>query len=86
MDYNAEQEKVSKWIQDALTVLCKNRLSYNMGFTLEGVVKVIIDIEQTFMIRVNNTVGEVPHIIKDEITTSFTGSTAKRVRTGTCKS
>ncbi len=73
MDYEAEHEKVSSLIQDALSLLCKECLNYNRGFTLEGEVKVVIDTEQTFHIFIKDAIGDVPHVF----------TTAKKVKTGT---
>ncbi len=66
MDLTVEQHKISQIIRDTISALCKNGLTYNIGFMLEGVVKVFIDSEQPFLININDTVfAEGTYVGKD---------------------
>ncbi len=54
----AEQQKVTALIKEAVSVLCKNSLSYTTTFTVEGVLTVTKDCSQTFQIVINETIGD----------------------------
>ncbi len=58
MDLPGMQRKISALLREAVTVLCKNSLTYTHTFTVEGVLDVTLDCVQTFPIEINETVGD----------------------------
>ncbi len=66
MDHRLEQERISQLIQDALPSLFMNScVRYKKGFTVKGVVRVEVDLEQSFRIYIDDSVGEVSCVNKD---------------------
>ncbi len=53
-----EQQKVTALIKEAISVLCKNSLSYTTTFTVEGVLTVTKDCAQRFQIVIDETIGD----------------------------
>ncbi len=65
MSYHDEKEKISDLIREALRVLVSNGVSHNMGFAVEGGIRVITDTKEMFEVDINEVVG----ITNDELTT-----------------
>ncbi len=57
MEYSEEQSKITDLIKEAITVLCKSGLTYNVGFALEGEIKIMLDTKKMFRISLNEVFG-----------------------------
>ncbi len=57
MSFCMEHHQISNLIREAMTTLCKNGLTYNLGFALEGKIQVLLDTRVTFEIKVNEVFG-----------------------------
>ena len=51
-----EQAKVRALLAEAITVLCKNGLSYRNEFCVEGLLGITLDNEDVFLISINETI------------------------------
>ncbi len=65
-DSKAELKRLSRLIGCSVTELCRRSLTYNVGITIEGVVKVTIDSKQTLIIQLNDTVVDSLNDIKNK--------------------
>ncbi len=51
-----DQAKVKALLTEAITVLCKNGLSYRTEFSVEGLLGITLDNEEVFLININETI------------------------------
>ncbi len=65
-----EQAKVRALLCEAITVLCKNGLSYSTEFSIEGLLGITVDNSEVFLISINES-------IKNEVLPEGRGSAAK---------
>ena len=62
MTMREDQEKVKALLTEAISVLCKNGLSYREEFTIEGLLGITLDNEDVFLVNINEH-------IKSEVST-----------------
>ncbi len=88
MHLTEEQEKVKALLVEAMTVLCKNGITYRSEFSIEGLLGITVDNEEVFLINVNQIVkGEESHLVPGpavsaEKTRTGPGSPSKSWRGG----
>ena len=51
-----DQAKVKALLTEAITVLCKNGLSYRAEFCVEGLLGITLDNDEVFLININETI------------------------------
>ena len=51
-----DQERVTQLLTDAITVLCKNGLSYDSQFCIEGLLGITLDEREVFLVKIDETV------------------------------
>ena len=51
-----DQERVTQLLTDAITVLCKNGLSYDSQFCIEGLLGITLDEKEVFLVKIDETV------------------------------
>ena len=51
-----DQAKVKALLTEAITVLCKNGLSYRAEFSVEGLLGITLDNDEVFLISINETI------------------------------
>ncbi len=64
-----DQEKVQMLLTEAITVLCKNGLSYKSGFSVEGLIGItLFDDDQVFLVSIKETIhSEENACVKDDL-------------------
>ena len=77
MHLTEEQEKVKALLLEAMTVLCKNGITYRTEFTIEGLLGITVDNEEVFLINVNQVVKGDQHLVPGPSV-----SAEKTIRTG----
>ena len=56
-----DQAKVKALLTEAITVLCKNGLTYRAEFSVEGLLGITLDNDEVFLISINETIrGDFP--------------------------
>ena len=56
-----DQAKVQALLKEAITVLCKNGLTYRSEFSVEGLLGITLDNEEVFLISINEVIkGDFP--------------------------
>ena len=51
-----EQEKVRALLREAVTVLCRNGLTYSAELTVEGLLGITLDNQDVFLVNINETI------------------------------
>ncbi len=74
------QQDLMAEMLEALKSLCKNELSYSIGFTIYGVIRVVVDAHQVFKVYINDSVNKklivkIPRPIAMKPATSMTSKT-----------
>ncbi len=53
-----DQERVRQLLTDAITVLCKNGLSYESQFCIEGLLGITLDEREVFLVKIDETIRD----------------------------
>ena len=69
-----QQQYVSALIKEAVTVLCKSKLKYEIGIEIEGEINITIDMTQGFNITLKELIG-FQQLIIGSYTVTDTGKT-----------
>ena len=59
MKLSTEQVKLENLLRETITVLCKNRLCFNNGFIIDALIGITTDDSETFLLKLEETVGDV---------------------------
>ena len=51
-----EQEKVKALLREAVTVLCRNGLTFNSELTVEGLLGITVDNKEVFLVNINEKI------------------------------
>ena len=57
MGLTRREEKIKQAITDALTSLCKDSLSYELQFSIEGLLGITLDETDVILVKIDETVG-----------------------------
>ena len=71
MKLQAHQLRLQNLLKDTIPMLCKNALIFNKGFVVDALIGVTTDDSSTFLLKLEETVGEVGG---DDTTTEHDGS------------
>ncbi len=55
---HVEKQKLQHLVRDTLTLLCKNGMSFDSRFSIEGLIVLTLDDQQEFHLSINETVGK----------------------------